>query len=229
MATVSDLLTDAFVDAGILADEESMSASQGQRALRKLNRLLQRWSADGFLVFKTVQESLTVSASGVTIGTSQTLNTEAPIQIESAAITLNGLDHDLRILTPGEYAEISNKSETGRPTRLYYEGRGDGAKIYLWPVPDQSYSLKLFSTKKIASFSSLSETVTLPAGYESLIVTNMAVDLCPSFGVQATAEMIDAAQKDYAACARSAFVPSLMTSDLSSLGVYNINSRDYEA
>jgi len=228
MATVSDLLTDAFVDAGILADEESMSASQGQRALRKLNRLLQRWSADGFLVFKTVQESLTVSASGSTIGTSQTLNTEAPIIIESAKISISGIDYNVELINSKQYADITSKAQTGRPTKLYHEGRGTGAKVYLWPVPDQSYTLKLFSQKKIATFASLSETVTLPSGFESLIVSSMAVDLCSSFGVQATAEMVDAAKKDYAACARSSYVPTLMKSDLHTNTQFDINTGEYE-
>jgi hypothetical protein len=229
MATVRQLIEDSLVEISVLADGESMGASQGQRALRKLNQLIETWSADGFLVFKTIQESLTVSTSGATIGSGQTLNTEAPIQIESAKISLNNLDYDVELISSQEYAGISSKSQTGRPTRLYYEGRGTGAKIYLWPVPDQSYTLKLFSQKKIASFSDLSETVTLPPGYEALIVSNLAMALCPSYGQEPLGSLVKSAQDSYAACARSSFVAVKMTSDLAPQGQYNINSRDYEA
>jgi hypothetical protein len=227
MSTVRELVTDAFSEAGILAQGESLSAEDGAYALRKLNRLIESWSADGILVYKKVQESLTVSASGSTIGTSQTLNTEAPIQIESAKITVSDIDYDVELINSKQYADIASKAQTGRPTKLYYEGRGTGAKIYLWPAPDQSYSLKLFSTKKIASFTGLSDSVTVPAGYERMIVSNLAVDLCgQAYGVSATGEMIKAANDSYAACARSAFTPVLMKSDLASSGQFDINTGE---
>lgn len=226
MATVRELVTDAFLEAGILAQGESVSAEDGAFGLRKLNRLLDSWSADGLLVFKTVQESLSISASGVTIGVGSTLNTQAPIQIVNAGIVVNGVESPVDVIGPKEYAEIQSKSQTGRPSKLYHEGRGEGSLLYFWPVPDQTYTLKLFSQKKIVSFTSLNDTVSLPPGYERLIVSNLAVDLCgQAYGVSATGEMIKAAQDSLAACARSAFVPVISVSDLASLGDYNINSR----
>jgi hypothetical protein len=56
--------------------------------------------------------------------------------------------------------------------------------------------------------------VTLPPGYESAIVDNLAVDLCSSFGVQSTRDMILAARNSRAALVATNHVPIILDTGL---------------
>jgi len=231
MATVRDLLTDAFVEAGILAANESLSAEDSAFALRKLNRLLERWSNDGFVVYKTVNDSLSIGVStglGATIGTGLTFNTQAPIQIISASLVISDVRHHLDLITAEEYAAIHSKQQSGQPSKLFFDSRGEGAYLRFWPKPDQTYTVDLFSKKKIVSYSALTDSVSLPAGFEDMIVNNMAVELSPSYGLVASQDLKDTAKNSFISCSRASFEPSKMTSDLTQEGVYNITSGQYE-
>ena len=234
MSTVNDLLSDAFVEAGILAAGEALQAGDAQFGLRKLNRLLSSWSADGFIIYKTTTEnfSLNTNVGGYVIGEGNAFDTTRPVRITKANLIINDIRYGLEEITSEEYHKISSLYQVGRPTKIYIENAGLSsaqATAYFWPLPDQDYYLELTSEKLLGPFSGLSSNVNPPAGYERMIVSNLAVALCPSYGLEPSGLLLKEAQDSYAACARFAFKPVKMESDLASLGSYDINSRDYEA
>jgi len=58
-------------------------------------------------------------------------------------------------------------------------------EMYLWPIPTNASSeLVLYSWGKTEAFVSLNDDVVLPNGYEEALVTNLAVALSNSYGIQ---------------------------------------------
>jgi hypothetical protein len=230
MSTVRELLTDAFLEAGILADGESMSASQGAFALRKLNRLLDTWSAEGLVIYETISEQITMESLTGGIQINQALGLSLPLYISKANILIDYIRHTLELIGPDKYSNYKDTAGTGQPRYLYHQGRGmDASYLYWWPNTDQEYTLELFFKTRLDSYTSLDTSVSvLPPGYERLIVSNLAVDLCPAYGVSASAEMVKAAQDSYTACHRLSHVAPVSTSDLESSSVYNIETDSYE-
>lgn len=50
MTTALEVITDAYLDLGVLADGETASAEQGAFGLRKLNQMTAAWELDGIAI-----------------------------------------------------------------------------------------------------------------------------------------------------------------------------------
>jgi hypothetical protein len=61
--------------------------------------------------------------------------------------------------------------------------------IQLWPVPSATMTLNLWSNKLLQSFSSLTDVLTLPPGYERMLGYCLAEEMGPEFQVQITADV----------------------------------------
>jgi hypothetical protein len=234
MSTIRDLITDAFIEAGILAANQSLSASDAQFGLRKLNRLLDTWAADGFVITGPYREYIDITQGmsspgsyGTSIGTGLTIDTETPLRILSAAILIDGLRYPLEVITAQEFSQIADSEMTGRPTKIWLQNKNPSSKVYFWPRSDAAYSMEMISEKSMSGYG-LDDTFSLAPGYERLFVSNLALDICPSYGVEPSALLVKAAQDSYSACARLVFEPSKMESDFHSVKRFNIYTGDYE-
>jgi hypothetical protein len=64
---------------------------------------------------------------------------------------------------------------------FYFENSLALAKIRLYPLPDKAYTLYLDAWYQFTRYAK-GDTVSLPVGYEDLIVYNLAVRVAPDFG-----------------------------------------------
>lgn len=224
MPTVLEIISDAMQDAGILAAGEAPDAAEGQKAFRLLNRMLDTASTDNLMIYSESEEvfSLTSSKKEYTIGSGGDFNTSRPIKITKAyARDTNGNDYPINIISYQEYADISSKSiSTSLPLSLYYDDEFPLGKITLWPTPSAAtYDLVLWSLKPITSFTSLSDSVSLPPAYEEYIETNLAARCCVAFGQTVPADLREWAAETKASIRRANLsVPTLTMSANSANG-----------
>jgi hypothetical protein len=192
--TALDLITDTLVDLGVLADEETPTDSQAQGGLRKLNNMLEDWNIQSFLVYGATSDVFPlISNQGTyTIGTGGNFNIPRPNNIVSAAVrdislpAANRLDYALDILNDMEYQDIALKGlTTNLPMAIYFDNQFPLMNAYLYPIPSTTqYSLVLWTSGIISSFA-LTDTVALAPGYKRAIMTNLCLELAPSYGAQA--------------------------------------------
>lgn len=197
MSTVRDLLSASLRTIGVLASGETATAAEQADGLSSLRRMLDSWSIEGLLVVSNTREVLTLTPSiaSQTLGVGGDLNTERPIAIEFATILDGTIERPLDILNLDQWARIRQKSLTsGIPTKIYVEDTFPLATVYLWPTPSSASSLVLYSKKPLSTYASANTTVSLAPGYEEAIVTNLGVRLCPEYGKQASADLIQMAQ-----------------------------------
>lgn len=109
---------------------------------------------------------------------------------------LRNTDNEDVPLTPmllEEYQQIGNKTESGTPTRYYYERQVDAGYIYLDVQPeDATDTLELVILRALEDIDSLSDTVLFSPEWYRPLVLAMALELSPSYGVppnQATADL----------------------------------------
>lgn len=166
----------------------SPSDAEMRDGLENLNTMLKSWSADAlFIPFRT-KETLTLTA-GVnphTIGTGGTLNTVAPMQINTAVIRVGDHDYELDNRTAERYAKDVLKNVQARPEWFYYE-RGQNAtvalgKLYFEYVPDTNYTLILDSYKPFTPLATLTSDNEFPDIYERPLIFGLAVDMAPEWG-----------------------------------------------
>lgn len=187
--TLADLLKPALRMAGITQRPGiTPSPDQYNELIPAVNRMLQAKNCNGHSVFATSidQYELNSGQKIYTIGPGGDFPTARPQFIKDANLvfpTTPQLRTPLKILDEHEWSLISMQDiGSSLPWAIFYnptygsDGRGT---IYLAFQPPDGYLLELYTWTLLgASFTSITDLVILPDGYEDFIVTNMAVKAC---------------------------------------------------
>lgn len=185
MPTVSNLISRALRKISSDSPNDSDNGTEINRALDELNSMLGEWSTENWLPpFRTLENfPLTVGTNNYTIGSGATFNTTRPDAISFMFTRdTNNVDLPVDIYTRDQYDSISLKTAQGRPDRYFYDTQYANGVIYLYPTPDQAYTLYIDSIKPFTQFTSVATTLLLPSQYENAIVYNLAVLLAPNYG-----------------------------------------------
>jgi len=215
MTTVLEIITDAMQDAGIIGSNETPDATDGQKALRLLTRMLDGDSTESLMIYNNVQEvfNLVSGQMDYTIGIGGDFNTTRPVNITQAFMRdTNGNDLPVKILTYDEYGAIIAKTvQSSIAFSLYYNSGSPLSTITFWPVVSGStYRLVLWSWKQLDNVNSLSDVLVFPPGYEDYIESNLAVRLCMAFNRPVPPELIGWATEAKSKLKRiNVFVPTL--------------------
>lgn len=107
---------------------------------------------------------------------------ERPLRINSGFVRVSSLDYPVFPLNIEQYELIGLKTLNGPwPKYIYYQPSSPVGNITCWPVP-ASGEMHLFAETVLQGFVTLSDTVTLPQGYNRAIITNLAEILLPEYG-----------------------------------------------
>lgn len=189
MATANDLITAAFKRGRILGADQVPGASEAADALAAFNRMLDTWWIDRLAVFQVQQENfpLVVGQASRTIGVGGNFNTTWPVKIvEGCFVRRGGVDYPVKVIDDRtEYDRIRVKSSAGMPLALFYDRAYPLGTIYFYYVPDVADTIYLNSWKRLQTLAALVTAISLPPGYEELIVDGLAIKLCPDYGMTA--------------------------------------------
>ena len=192
MTTVRELCNDALIELGVLDPSEQMDGGSAAYALRTLNRMLQVWNTQSLMVY-TVNRNIFNIVAGkqtYTLGTGGDFNMSRPTRIDMVSIIVNSglypLEKEVQILTDDEWRAVTLKSTPSIwPTQVWITGNMPLNSLVFWPVPqDSTVDVVLYSWGRMDGFTSINDSVTLPNGYEEAIVTNLAMFLSSSYGIQ---------------------------------------------
>lgn len=182
MTTVRELLTKTLQKSGIVTKNESPSADEMNDAVDALNMYLGHLSNDGLVVYNKTTESFTLSStSEYTIGSGGTLDTTRPTKILSAFVRVGSVDYPLREISLQAYNEISFKDISGIPDVYNYTPNFPLGLVKIFPKPSAAYTLYVTSEKPLASLAA-DDTISLPAGWEMMLIYNLAVIIAPEYG-----------------------------------------------
>ena len=196
MATVLDLITGSLRLLGVLASGESPSASEAQDALSALNNLLDTWKNDSLLVYTTSSSpySLVGGKKSYTFGTGGDWNAERPVVIDSMFLQYTGttggpspLNLPMAALTQDQYnAIIVPNTPSPIPTAFYDDGGFPLRTVSFWPVPTTNYQVNVWTWQLIDGFAAITDLINLPPGYERMMRFNLAIELAPEYGKEAS-------------------------------------------
>jgi hypothetical protein len=199
MATLLDLITDAYGEIGVLGEGEVPTAAQAALGLRKTNDLVDQWAAERLAIYTITRTLKTVTASDgeYSVGSGGDINIARPVYLDHVNLVETSADPDreteLRELTDDEYAAIVEKARTAtNPNSWYYNPTFATARgtLSLFPIPTSStLQIALYVPTAVAEFAATSDSVSLPPGYKRMIVKNLALELAPSFQRQIDPEL----------------------------------------
>lgn len=237
MATAGDLINASLREIGVLAGGETPPADDSTDARTALNRLINQWSAEGLKLFTVTRTTWTITANDgqYTVGASADVNVSRPAIINRVGFidtsTSPDTEYPLRKLTEDSWANVSLKAQTSTfPEVFYYNPTYPPGTLDLWPVPTSTtLSGVLYAPAVLTEFSGLTTSVSLPNGYERMIVKNLALDLCPSYGKQPSPLLLQQARDATATVQRMNYRLSDLSLDPAALvgvdqgGRYDIN------
>ena len=195
--TVGTLIRDALLDIGVISPIDRITAEMADDGLRKLNTLLQSWSVEKLLPYAPTLESFTLSTgvASYTWGSGGTWATTRPIEIVNMDVTVAGVSSPVFEMQLNTYSNIPVKTTTGTPERFYFAPEYPLAKVYLYPAPASTYALSVNSFKPFASYTDLTDVISLPDEYMAPLELNLAIFLAPQYDMQISQVFYAEAQK----------------------------------
>ncbi len=181
MTTASDILTRAARSLGYLGRTEVMSAADINDALLTFNTMLDSWSNEKLMSYITLERTFTliIGQQQYTIGPGGNFNTARPFDITQAFITdSNQLRYPVTILPQDKWNLIGELNINSQiPTTLFYDPQYPLGVINIFPVPLVGYTLTIDSTQAQVDFTSLTQSLSMPLGYERMMISNLAIEL----------------------------------------------------
>lgn len=181
--TALGIVTRAMKAIQALGSGETPSAAEASDGLDAFNAMLDSWSNEGLASYETLETSftLTVGTSQYTCGAGGTASTTRPLSVEQAYIQdTGGNNYMMTILPRDKWNEIGNRSSTITsqiPNVLFYDAQYPVGVINIFPTPLIAYTCFFDSRLQQVTFSTLTQSLSMPPGYERAYVSNLAMEM----------------------------------------------------
>jgi hypothetical protein len=110
---------------------------------------------------------------------------ERLVKIDAASTSISGVDSALEIVDAAGWEAIPIPEKLNQSIfirKLYCNYLFPFSSIFIWPTPRLSGTLELWGYSTMPPFATLTDTITLPEGYEAGLRWNLAVNLAPEYG-----------------------------------------------
>jgi hypothetical protein len=193
--TFDALLQDAaaMVGGGPVLADELISARRG------LDYLLTDLQNKNVLLHKIETTVVPVSASVSALTFNQTISDVlvASIRTSSTDIVIERDGYE-------RWAEIPTKSQTGRPTRYWWDRRRDSNVMNFWPVPDQAYTVVLTIQKNAENTLRAFDNIDVPRRFLPAVTYGLAYWIGLRRGTRVDANRLALLRAEYDRAVRDA-------------------------
>jgi hypothetical protein len=190
MATFADLIDESFIDLAVISPGMTITSTMQTKAFRLLQTMWSNWANERLMSYLPVHQnfSLIPGFTSYTLGPSGTFATTGGLRAVMvtgwSAYYLNFRSGG-RIMSLEEF-HAENKDLLGSSTTLPTMVGADQGNPYItvevFPSPASvAATLRLDYFTPLVQFSAVSDTISLPDGYEEAIRTGLAVRLYPQY------------------------------------------------
>lgn len=188
-ASCLDMIKRGMRLCGALGAGEEPDDQEAEDGRTVMNSMLDSWSIERLFVSYMVEETLTLVANQTvyTMGAAGDLNTTRPTKIEDQCfIRYASVDTPLSLLTSAGYAAIIAKTiGSNIPMWMFPDMQFPLVRLSFYPVPSTSAAVAhIFSWKQLQTFEQLTETISLPPGYQRMIEFSFAEEYAAEFGLE---------------------------------------------
>jgi hypothetical protein len=194
MGTWKELIIESLVEIGSYAPDDTPQDVHIQLGLNIINEIIDQWAARKVYAYNVsfTAYALTVAHQPHLLGpglASPDFAGVRPVRVENAALILNSstpnIDLPLNIRDDDWWANKRVKSLASNvPTDLYPSYSWPNLELYLWPVPNYAYGLRLeawVSVTQVAQADILTQFAA-PYGYKRALMLTLAEALCRPMG-----------------------------------------------
>lgn len=193
MPTVRAVVTDAYMELGVIAPGQALSPGLGALGLLRFQNMLDAWQADRLNLAVQVRTTFTLPSgtSEVTLGPSGADVTVSPTPVWLDTVNYVNPDSDpeqempVGIMDRDTYAALSIKElGSALPLQCFYQRSNTTGlgTLFVWPQVTQDVDMVLYSPQGVGVPTSLNSTVTGPPGYVRAFTFDLAFDLVAPTG-----------------------------------------------
>jgi len=162
---VSDAIEEAYERCGL----EVKTGYDLRTARRSLNIMFSEWANRGLNLWTVEQKT-----QALTSGTASYTFTADHADLLEVVIRRSGTDFSLSRMSRGDYLNLPNKDQSGRPSQYYFDRRITPAVI-LWPTPDSSLdSLIYYYVRRIQDADTMQNTHDIPFRFLPCLVAGLS-------------------------------------------------------
>jgi hypothetical protein len=231
MTTALQIVEDAARDIGGIAAGETLEPVIASEHLRRLNRMLDMWSTDDALIYSInpITVPFVPNKQKYTLGIGGDINIPRPVEIEMVSVRQGDpnmlTEIPIEIVNDEQWRDTAVKQTTSTfPLVVWITGDFPLNNLWFWPIPQQVNTMVLYAWTLLQQFTSPTDAVSLPKGYEEALVSNLAVRLCPQYGVQPDPALVAAAKTSLSLIKRTNFTPTYRSVDGALAGNGNTRS-----
>jgi hypothetical protein len=171
--SLEEIVDEAFDRCGL----KLMSGEDFQTARRSLDLMLIEWQNRGTNFWTLDQTTVNLVQGQESYILADTVYDVLECFVRTGTGT-SQQDLTVRRTSVSSYAKISNKPSQGRPVKYWLDKQRDAPVMYLWPVPDQAYSLIHYSLSRVEdSGSPASLTTDVPYRFLPALVAGLAYNV----------------------------------------------------
>lgn len=185
MTTPVELINLALKQAGVLGVGQTATKEDTTDSFKILNMMMAQWAIRRNIVHQIVDTAFTGNNTGTfTVGPGSQFNTPRPPRIVGAycrQLNTPGLpvDYQLEVLQSAtDWGSVSLKTMPSMPSLVWYDPQFPVGLLHVWPVPDSSYEVHIYSLVPLQNFATPYDDLVLPPEYEEAIMLNLAGRLC---------------------------------------------------
>jgi len=157
----------------------------------------------GTTIVSTTTNTITMSQNAIASGTTNVSYTipgnfaiPRPLRVRNSFTRVTtsaaaGLDYFIDVISFDRYNEIGLKTVPGPwPYVMAYQQTFPYGTLWIYPNPSIAGAAYLFTDLILTEFTSLTQSINLPQGYNRALKKLLALELCPMFGKTPSPELI---------------------------------------
>lgn len=167
----------------------TLNSAEQTECLAELNGMLDSWSNERLMIHTLSQTSfaLTEGQGTYTIGPGGQFDMTRPTKLVDPCFIRDGDETDtpLTLINAEAYGRIVDKTADGTyPIYLFYDAGFSGtstARVFFYPEPSAGLSTFINTLQPLTNFSTMTQTLQLPPGYQRAIEYNYAIEASGGF------------------------------------------------
>lgn len=181
------ILQDAYFDAGLLQEGDSLNPEQIVTGMRKMTDLINLWQTQGLKLWLNVDTSITLVAGTGTyeLGPTAdggTVDMTKPLRvIEAYYLDSTSIRRPLIPLSWDDYIRLSQVNQQGALNSYFVNKKQLTLSVFFWLIPDTTAATgtaHLLLQTQVTNFISVTETMNFPIEWRIALRWGVADEIC---------------------------------------------------
>ena len=182
--TPISILTDAYFDAGLLQEGESLNGEQIVAGMRKLTDLVNLWQTQGLKLWLNAEIVVPlVAAQGqYLLSPAGDVDMTKPLRVlEAYYKNASGIRRPLTPLAWADYTRLSQITQFGQINSYFVDKQQSALSVLFWLVPDAiaaAGTVGLLVQSQVTNFINVTETINFPVEWRIALRWGLADEIC---------------------------------------------------